>query len=529
MHAYSQKTFYVNINSQSEITCGDSVQLLAELVSPVSIKVISAGYYPDGIGLQVLDKNNKVIINDLYIWVELNKTVDSTIFLKSGDYILKWSYGGADLLNPIISGSVGGWKLVDNVPQIEFQVDTLVDSDNVTFNWLDAGSDMNSIKIAPDKTNTYTVIATYQDGSIAKDSMEVKVDPLTISAENISVSCGNTAQLNISTNYTGSGNLSYTWNPSIGLSATNIANPIATLKSAAEYFVEVVTTNGCMSKDTVNLNTSVISYDPSICFVTVDENNKNVIVWKDEVNAAIDSFLIYKESSNQTDQYDMIGTLPYNSTNIFVDTSSNARVQSNKYKIAIKDICGFLTLKSSEHKTMHLTINKGIGNNWNLIWEEYIGVPISGYRIYRGTSRSDLALIGTASGGNTTYTDESAPVGDVYYQLEVILPVDCSLLKGASQTCSRSNIISNIDVITGLTDNFTSKSFVFPNPAKDELYIKNVFYSNTDIFIYDINGNLVLSQHVESYPINISQLAKGLYTTKLINPAGVSIAKFIKE
>jgi len=502
--------------------------LVADLVTPVSIKIISLGIYPDIIGLQIVDKNNNIIINDLYIWVDLNETVDSTIFLKSGIYILKWVDGGANVLNPIISGNIGGWHLVDNQAQIEFKVDTLVNSNNVTFSWPDVGSHTNSIEIAPNKSDTYKVIATYQDGSSEKDSMEVKVNPLTATVYNTTVSCGNTAQLIVTTNYNGYGDVTYNWTPSSGLSSTNIANPIATLKSNAEYIIEVETTNGCLAKDTVNLSTSVISFDPSICFVTVDENDKNVIVWKDEQNPAIDSLFIYRESSIQTDQFDLIGKISP-AINFFIDTASNARVQSNKYKIAAKDICGFLTERSSEHKTMHLNINKGIGDNWNLIWEQYVGVTVSSYRIYRGTSKSDLSLIGTSSGSNTSFTDVTAPSGDVYYQIEVILPVDCSLLKRTGQTSSRSNIISNIDVTTGLKDNSISKMLVFPNPAKDELYINNGMPSKSNIFIYDLQGTLVLSQQVDIYPINISKLAKGIYSVKLVNSGEVLITKFIKE
>jgi hypothetical protein len=525
---YAQKTFYVDINSKSEITCGDSLQLTADLVTPVTISVLSWGYYDDGIGLQIVDKNSHaVIIEDIYIWVKLYATVDTTILLKSGSYLLKWMYGGADLRNPDISGSVGGWVLVDNLPQLEFKVDTLVDGKNVTYSWPGLGSDKSSVKIAPNETDSYKVIATYMDSIVVEDSIKVTVSPLTATADSVTVSCGNTAQLNVITNYSGSGTLSYNWTPAAGLSATNIANPLVTLKTAADYFVEIETANGCIATDTVRVSPSVISFDADICMVTVNENDKNVIVWKNEQNEAIDTFYVYRESSDQTDQFDLIGTVP-GDMGIFVDTASNARVQSNKYKIAIKDICGFLTNKSPEHKTMHLTINRGIGHDWNLIWEPYEGLTVSSYRIYRGTSKANLELIGTSSGSNTTYTDETVPAGDVFYQIEVILPVECTLLK-SSGSSSRSNIINSAEITTGTDNNSVTEPVLYPNPAKDKLYLKNSRTGESNVYVYDLQGNLVLNTVTDANSIDISGLKSGMYTVKVVNAGNVWIGKMVKD
>jgi hypothetical protein len=97
---------------------------------------------------------------------------------------------------------------------------------------------------------------------------------------------------------------------------------------------------------------------------------------------------------------------------LFIDSTSNAELQSNKYKILFKDNCGYESEKSQEHRTMHLTINKGEGNVWNLSWEQYIGIPVKSYKIYRGTSKSNLSLIDSISGSNSSYIDVSAPSGN---------------------------------------------------------------------------------------------------------------------
>lgn len=366
------------------------------------------------------------------------------------------------------------------------------------------------------------------NGCIAKDSINIIVNPLTVTANDISVACGDFTNLNAVTNYSGTGTITYNWSPSTGLSATNIKNPFVDYNKDIQYSVEVITQNGCSASTVVNFNPQIISFDPSICMVTVNENDKNVIIWQRTVNSAIDTFYIYRESLSQTDKYEIVGKVPYATVGVFTDTTSNARVQSNKYKIATKDICGFVTMKSAEHKTMHLTINKGIGTNWNLIWEQYGGQSVSGYKIYRGTSKTNLTEIGSTSGGNTSYTDETATEGNLYYVVEVILPQACSDLKSSEYTSSRSNVIGTLES-NGIKTNAVTESFFFPNPVDDKLYFKNICSPDASIIIYDLQGKIVLNQQFKSAQIDVSVLLRGIYTIKLIDSDKVSISKIVKR
>ena len=379
--------------------------------------------------------------------------------------------------------------------------------------------------------NSRSYFLTVSDG-ICPDtaSFNITLNPLVATIGEVAhdISCGDTIHLAVATNYTGTDTLKYNWNPSTGLSATNISNPVLTIGAYKNYTVQVQTPNGCLASDTVTISTSVTDFIPSICKVTVNDKDKNEVVWRKENIAGIDSCFIYRESTTQTGEYDLIGKLPYSSTGDFTDTASNARVQSNMYKIAVKDVCGFVTEMSAEHKTMHLTINKGTGNNWNLIWEQYIGVPVSGYWIYRGTTRTSLALIGVSSGSNTTYTDETAPAGDIYYQIGIILPQVCSNLKSTGIDSSRSNIVSSAEVI-GIDPTSLTKTFIYPNPAFDKLTIKNVYSSDAIIAIYDLQGKLVLNKLIGSGQVDISNLPKGMYTVKLIDSGNVLINKLVKE
>jgi parallel beta-helix repeat protein len=414
--------------------------------------------------------------------------------------------------------------------QLDYPITNYTGLDTLKYSWFPSAglsaADVAQPSAKVTENTAFVLSISSPNGCNAKDTVNVNVNPLIATVNDVKVSCGNTAHLEVTTNYTGSDTLSFKWSPSSGLSDTIIANPVATLKASAEYSVEVKTPNGCIANDNVNINVSVIDFTPSICMVTVNDSDHNVIVWQREQNSAIDSFYVYRLYQNNS--YNLIGRLPYSAIGIFTDSSSNARIQSNTYTIAVKDGCGFVTEMSSEHKTMHLTINKGTGNNWNLIWEQYIGLPVSSYKIYRGTTKESLVYLATSPDNNTTYTDETAPAGNVFYQIEVILPQACSNLKSTRYESSRSNIISNSDVID-IYPLSKTEPCIYPNPASKRLTIKNNHGSNTTLMIIDMHGKQVLAKQINSDQIDISNLLKGFYIVKLIHSNNVLVSKFLKE
>jgi len=71
---------------------------------------------------------------------------------------------------------------------------------------------------------------------------------------------------------------------------------------------------------------------------------------------------------------------------------------------------------------------------------------------------------------------------------------------------------------------------VFPNPAKDILYIKfnKSTNKNTSIELFDIKGKLLLKQNLnKEQSINIGRIAKGFYVLRLTNDKETFIKKII--
>jgi hypothetical protein len=406
--------------------------------------------------------------------------------------------------------------------------------ETLTYSWFPAEglsqTDISNPIVTAKKDITYTLTVTTPDGNIDKAVVRIKVIPFVATANDQTISCGNTAQLNVSTNYTGTGILTYDWQPKDKLDNSTIKNPVATLIQATDFTVTVTTPNGAVAQKNVHINISRINYQPELCLVSVDSKNKNVLVWTQPEGSAIQDYLIFRESLIQTDFYDLIGSVASSAESVYTDVASNALVQSNKYKIAARDNCGFVTNQSIPHKTMHLSINKGQGNSWNLIWEPYDGFKVSSYKIYRGSSIDNLSLIGSTAGSANSYSDFTSTEGDVYYQIEVLAPSPCNALKSTAFTSTRSNVASNI--YEAISSEITKDDLrIFPVPVKDKLYINRDLSCITVMVILSIDGRVELSfkQPVTNESVNVSSLSRGVHLLKIADSEVISIQKFIKD
>ncbi len=62
------------------------------------------------------------------------------------------------------------------------------------------------------------------------------------------------------TDLVATGALQYMWSPSVGLSSTNIHNPIASPQSTTSYIVSGISSNGCTGKDTITVIVSTLGF-----------------------------------------------------------------------------------------------------------------------------------------------------------------------------------------------------------------------------------------------------------------------------
>jgi len=118
----------------------------------------------------------------------------------------------------------------------------------------------------PITTTTYFLTVTGNPGCTAIDSVTVTVNSMLIADAGVDVAIcdGSNTQLNAS------GGVTYSWSPSLGLSATDIPNPIANPITTTTYFVTVTNNLGCTATDDVTVLANTLPFadaglDVAIC------------------------------------------------------------------------------------------------------------------------------------------------------------------------------------------------------------------------------------------------------------------------
>jgi len=90
------------------------------------------------------------------------------------------------------------------------------------------------------------------------------------------------------------------------------------------------------------------------------------------------------------------------------------------------------------------------------------------------------------------------------------------------------NVRSVKDNNTGIENISSNQITVYPNPAKDELYIKSELQIKK-VEIYSSTGSLLLSDNNFNRKITVSSLPKGIYLVKIYTDNGVVVSKIVKE
>lgn len=236
------------------------------------------------------------------------------------------------------------------------------------------------------------------------------------------------------------------------------------------------------------------------------ENGRNTLLWRAKPTAV--TYNILRESS-VAGVYETVATLQAEETMSWVDTASRPESRSYRYRLEAVDQWNTV-FTGPVHKTMHLTINRGVGSNRNLVWTEYEGTLFNTYIIYRGTSPSDMAEIDRLPvGGNTTYTDANAPSGDLYYQVGIV-PAQPMFSLGKAYDVILSNIAESAAV--GIASAQASGIAV----AGSHEGICIVGTPGMEVEVYSVDGRLV-DKRVSSADRSTIVVPSGVYLVRVNN------------
>ncbi len=105
-------------------------------------------------------------------------------------------------------------------------------------------------------------------------------------------------------------------------------------------------------------------------------------------------------------------------------------------------------------------------------------------------------------------------------------PTNQSCIKNDSNTVTTT---FNVGEITSIVNNIkTDRVKIFPNPAKDKLFIENI-NQTTEVIVLNELGNVVSTLISDEYStIDISSLKQGIYVLKLVNGEKIHYSKLLK-
>jgi hypothetical protein len=383
-------------------------------------------------------------------------------------------------------------------------------------------SGATSSSIYAQLSGSYTVTIYQNNCPVTSNGISVSINPLpsipTITSSGTITSCSG-GSLTLAAP---AGLASYSWN-------TGATTASISVTQSGNYSVTVTNASGCVRTSAPYVVNASFMQSPNVCIVGMDSlTNENRIVWEKPITTGIDSFYVYKET-NVSDVYTKIGATNYPDLAVFLDQNSNPAVQAYRYKLAILDTCGTETNLGNFHKTIHLTINAGVGGAWNLIWSHYEGLNFGSYNIYRGTDPTNISLLNTIQSNLNSYTDLTPPVGPVYYQIEIVNPNSCDPAKVVNYDVSKSNIVNN--GVNGINALASTSVLVYPNPTSKDVTLEiTAELLEKDYYLTDNTGRIILSGQFRALKetINLEQIATGVYFIKIDDNANL-MYKIVKN
>jgi hypothetical protein len=203
------------------------------------------------------------------------------------------------------------------------------------------------------------------------------------------------------------------------------------------------------------------------------------------------------------------------------------------------DICGTESEVSPIHKTIHLDVDRTLGQAIDLAWDEYIGFTYSEHIIWRYHTSTGWVSIDTVPSTQFTYSDLTPPAQDsVEYMIEVVAPYTCNSTRAISQNTARSNrqtvaapFGNDIDELAYGTLN------VFPNPNEGNFTISfTAAVSQTmQITVIDLSGKVVYTHQITSNAgqnnlvLNLDKVNTGIYQVMVGNQERMFTSRVIVE
>jgi hypothetical protein len=348
----------------------------------------------------------------------------------------------------------------------------------------------------------------------------------------------------------------YIWTLPAGVTGTSTTKQI-TVNFGPTAVSSAISVKGHNTCDGPSSTQDVLIYAPfqneQICLVTIDrETGKNMIVWEKTYGERTASYNVYRQG-NIVNQFDVIGTVPFDSLTVFVDNTSVPEERQYKYKISAVDSCDNESGMSPWHKTMFLQYVSG-SNGVMLSWQPYESeagsMNFDSYIIMRGADSTALDSLTTISSDLFVFTDKSpeAKATRMFYRVGGVKHLPCDpaglLIMGKKASSgpfvhSLSNLEDNrLKKGTGIYDNVANSLnlSVYPSPFTDQTSINYNLekQSKMKVEVYNVVGEKIKvlmeesqspgKHKLEMYASDVNY-QPGVYYLKIYVDGNVTIRK----
>ena len=191
---------------------------------------------------------------------------------------------------------------------------------------------------------------------------------------------------------------------------------------------------------------------------------------------------------------------------------------------------------------MHVTINQGLGNAVNLIWDNYEGLSFGTYYLYRDTSLATFTKIDSFPNNIFTYTDANPPVGhNLYYRVGIVDPTGCNpTIKATNYDASKSNTGNRMDAGTGIESlaQELNSVVIYPNPSTGIFNLSLTLVSdkqNIQVRLFNALGELLSVNQYEAQSgsfkkqVNVSGYPAGVYFVQIVGNKNVVTRRIIVQ
>jgi hypothetical protein len=383
-----------------------------------------------------------------------------------------------------------------------------------TYTWSNGAPDNATISNIP--AANYTVVVEDENACTASftTGFSDSGSPIAMVDSTVSATCGELGSLYISVTG-GSGSYTYEWNNGEDTEDLEEFDP-------GEYWL-TVTDGTCMTM----LHADIPYEYPQtqeICVVTVDQTTAtNLVVWEKEVSTSISHYNIYREGFVAGD-YQLVGTVPYDDMSEYSDPVASPFNRSWKYKVSAVDGCGNETELSGDHKTIHLTINVGLGGSINLLWDDYAGFDYTSFYINKHTTAGGWEVLDQMPTYLHSYSDNPTDLYGLWYTVTVDAPGQCvptssDKASGGPYYQSVSNLEDEGSIDTRTEEKIERFDMqLFPNPNNGYFIIGfNHDYSG-EIEIIDISGKQIYKDafsNIKKWTFE-DQIESGVYMIRVV-------------